>query len=159
MATIFKKISSRPLSRYQQWINEASQKFAVKNPGLLRNRKELLAAARDQILEDGFQFAKGKSRSKKDAPPDTKPKPKRQKLNKELRESRLKKVSKIMRIEFCSKRNGYQLVSKDLWWSVIELKKKKRELEAEKKHLVASHSGITRRSLIKLLKTLTTTKV
>lgn len=88
MATIFKKTSSRPLTRYQQRINEASQKLATKNPGLLRSRKQLLAAAREWILEDGFQFAKGKSRSKNEGTPPAK----RRKLNIELRESRQKEV-------------------------------------------------------------------
>ena len=66
MSTIFKKETRRPLTNYQKRINEAAQELCVANPGLLQKRKLLLDEARTKILQEGFQFVKGKSRSKKD---------------------------------------------------------------------------------------------
>lgn len=65
MATIYKKTSSRPLSLYQKRMNEASQKICLKNPGLLRSHQKMMECAREKIMDEGFQFVKGKSRSKK----------------------------------------------------------------------------------------------
>ena len=65
MATIYKKESKCPLSNFQQQMNEAAQQLCIKNPGLLHKRKLLMEEARMKIMDEGFQFVKGKSRSKK----------------------------------------------------------------------------------------------
>lgn len=105
--------------------------------------------AREKIIEDGFQFVKGKSRSKKDSIESDVPKPKRQKLSKEIRESRLKEVKDTIkdydeRIQFKEKRVtacinvcDYKTCD-ELKGSIMELKKKRYELESEKKHLEVS---------------------
>ena len=61
MAIIYKKESSRPLSKYQLKMNDAIH-LCLQNPGLLRKKQKILTdAARDKVIADGFQFAKGKS--------------------------------------------------------------------------------------------------
>lgn len=76
MAIIDKKESSRPLSKYQLKMNDAAVQLCLQNHGLLR--KVLMDAARDKIIADGFQFAKGKPRSKSLTPEAAEPKPKHQ---------------------------------------------------------------------------------
>ena len=71
MAIIYKKESKRPLTSYQRRINEAAQELCIKNPGLLHKRKLLMEEARQKILDEGFQFVKGKSQSRRGANPDS----------------------------------------------------------------------------------------
>ena len=154
MATIFKKTSARPLSDYQKRMNEASQYLCLRNPGLLRSRQQMMEEARKKVLDDGFQFAKGKSRSKKIVNTSSdhdisKPESKRQKMNQGMRENRLKELDETIndlseRISFKEKRITACLNVSDfkacdeIKDSVIELKVKRRELEAELKRLMAS---------------------
>ena len=150
MATIYKKESSRPLSKYQLKMNDAAIHLCLQNPGLLRKkRKVLMDAARDKIIADGFQFAKGKSRSKSLTPEAAEPKPKRQKLTQDVREKRLKDIEEDMsdlreRIQFKEGRiSGYLAISDykkcdEIKEETIQLKKQLRELEAEKKRLATS---------------------
>ena len=76
MATIYKKETTRPLTNYQKRMNEAAQELCLANPGLLQRRKLLLDAAHDKIIEGGFQFAKGKSRSRNSVNREDNPTPK-----------------------------------------------------------------------------------
>lgn len=48
-------------------MNEVAQELCLANPGLLQKRKLLMDAAHTKIIDQGFQFVKGKSPSKKDA--------------------------------------------------------------------------------------------
>lgn len=100
---IYKKETSRPLSKYQKAINKAAQSLCVHQPSLLRNRQALIERARDKLFADVFQFVKGKSRSKKFSDSDEPPKKKRPKLNQEIRD---KKVGELQqeRIDFKEKR-------------------------------------------------------
>lgn len=75
MAIIYRKESARPLSKYQKKINDAAQQLCLQNPGLLKKRQLLIDTARAQIIADGFQSVKGKSRSKKDQQSDEEPAP------------------------------------------------------------------------------------
>lgn len=76
--------------------NEAAQRLCVANPALLRKKKALMEEALNLIIDEGFQFVKGKSRSKKMVDlPDDDPPPKRQKLSKDVCEQRMKKIAKI----------------------------------------------------------------
>lgn len=146
MATIYKKQSSRPLSNYQLRMNEAAIKLCLKNPGLLRKRQALVDAAREEIIEQGFQFVKGKSRSKKTLAATEEPMPKRQKLTQDVREKRLKDIEEDMadvkeRISF--KEKSYLAVSDyrrcdEIKEETIQLKRQLRSLEAEKKRLATS---------------------
>ena len=91
MATIYKKEITRPLTNYQKRINEAAQELCLANPGLLQKGKLLLDAARAKIIEQGFQFVKGKSRSRKDADPNQDPPAtKRRKYSQDMRDQRMK---------------------------------------------------------------------
>lgn len=63
-AVIFKKSVNRPLSNYQLKINEAAIDVALESPSILCNRGQLLEKARSKVIEDGYAFVKGKSRSK-----------------------------------------------------------------------------------------------
>ena len=62
---IYKKETTLPLTNYQKRMNQAAQELCLGNPGLLHKRKLLIDAACNKIIEQGFQFVKGKSRSKK----------------------------------------------------------------------------------------------
>lgn len=66
-ATVYKKETVRPLSRYQHKINEAAQEICIKSPSMLRNCSALLDAARVRVNES-YNFKKGKSRSKRETP-------------------------------------------------------------------------------------------
>ena len=169
MAIIYKKESFRPLSKYQLKMNNAAIHLCLQNPGLLRKkRKILMDAARDKIIADGFQFAKGKSRSKSLTPEAAEPKPKRQKLTQDVREKRLKDVEEDMsdlkeQIQFKERRiSGYLAVSDykkcdEIKEETIQLKKQLRELEAEKSdllHLAVSRSGIIRTNVLQVIRVL-----
>ena len=122
--------------------------LCLQNPGLLRKRQALIDAARAKIIDEGFQFVKGKSRSKS-VTPESEPKPKRQKLSQEVREKRLKDIEEDTtdlkeRISFKEKRISGCLAISDymkcdeIKEEIIQLKKQLRELEAEKKRLSLS---------------------
>lgn len=144
---VYKKVTSRPLSKYQLAINDAAQELCLKNPGLLHSRKELLAKVLEHIIANGFQFAKGKSRSK-DFSTDEEPVSKRRKLSKSIREQRLKDVEDLKhyneQIKFKEKRITAAISDEDymkcdqLKNDVIQLKRSCRKLEAERKHLRAA---------------------
>ena len=145
MAKIYKKVTTRPLSKYQLAINDAAQELCLKNPSLLSSRKNLLAKAREYIIANGFQFAKGKSRSK-DFSTDEEPVSKRKKLSKTFREQRLKDVEEDLKdyneqIEFKEKRITAAVNVEDyakcdqLKNDIIQLKQSCRQLETEKKRL------------------------
>ena len=150
MDIIYRKESSRSLSEYQKHMNTAAQQLCIKNPRLLRKRQLLIDEARTKILEEGFQFVKGKSRSKKGLiKSEIEPKPKRQKMNQDVRDTRMKALEEIKdydeRISFKERRIATSLNISDykacdeLKDAVMELKKKKRELEAEMKHIATSN--------------------
>ena len=59
---IYRKDDKRPLSDYQNAINSAAGDICVRDPTMLAKKGELLALAKEQVYESGFQFKKGKSR-------------------------------------------------------------------------------------------------
>ena len=59
---IYRKDDKRPLSAYQKAINSAAGNICVRDPTMLTKKGELLALAKEQVYESGFQFKKGKSR-------------------------------------------------------------------------------------------------
>lgn len=94
-AIIYRKQTSRPLSKYQQAINAASQEICNANPRfLLGKRKDLIEAARDKIIAEGFQFVKGKSRAKGMASDDT---PKRKKSSADVRQKRMREIEEDLK--------------------------------------------------------------
>ena len=60
-----KATSEDGLSEWQKKMNEAAFAFCVGTPSLTLNRGELLEKAREKVDNDGFNYKKGKSRSKK----------------------------------------------------------------------------------------------
>ena len=151
-AVIYKRETSRPLSNYHKKMNEAAQELCIQNPGLITKRKQLIEAARSKVIEDGFQFVKGKSRSKKgvDTTSIAEPKP-RQKTSQELRERRLKEIEEDLKdladcIRFKENRISAHESAKeykkcdDILEEVSVLKQKCRELNAEHKRIDKSNS-------------------
>jgi hypothetical protein len=151
MAIIFRKTTSRPLTEYQKRMNSAAQQMCLKNPALIRKRQLLTDEARKKILEEGFQFVKGKSRSKKGlSKNEGEPKPKRLKMNQDIRDTRMKELEETIkdydeRISFKERRITASLNISDykacdeLKDAVMELKKKRRELEAEMKRIAVAN--------------------
>ncbi|KAI9249174.1 hypothetical protein BDA99DRAFT_524234 [Phascolomyces articulosus] len=63
-ATIYGKNSSRPLTSYESAINEAAIQLSLENPSLLVNKGNLFELAKKKLLDSGYQYKRGKSRSK-----------------------------------------------------------------------------------------------
>lgn len=139
LAVIYKKETSRPLSKYQLAMNKAAQTLCVQQPSLLCKRKILMECARDKLFADGFEFVKGKSRSKKLSDSEGEPKMKRPKLNQEIRDRRVNELKQDVsdlkeRISFKEKRiteklniRDYLKSKKMLWCcenSFVKLSKK-----------------------------------
>ena len=145
-AVIYKKQSSRPLSQYHLSMNAAAQEICIANPGmLLGKRMNLIDAARSKIIQDGFQFVKGKSRSKV-AGDDSQTTPKRKKLCADVREERVHDLKEDIRdlkdrIGFKEQRRRAAENVKDykkcedLTEQITTLRHQFRELEAEMKKL------------------------
>ena len=151
MGTIYKKESKRPLSSYQRRINEAAQKLCIKNPGLLHQRKLLIEEARKKIIDEGFQFVKGKSRSKRCANPnDIQPSSKRRKTSRDMRAGRMKNIEedcqdltdrisyREKRIRACENISDYKKCD-ELKEEISALKRQRRELKAELKQIEKSN--------------------
>ena len=151
LAVLYKKDTSRPLSKHQLAMNEAAQALALDQPSLIRKRQMLLDLARDRVIASGFQFVKGKSRSKKSSGSEEEPAPKRRKLSQDIREKRMKDLEQDIsdlkeRIGFKEKRITEKLNVHDykrcdeLKEEVMEVRKKLREAEREKKGLAKASS-------------------
>ena len=150
MATIYKKETTRPLTNYQKRMNEAAQELCLANPGLLQNRKLQLDAAREKIIDQGFQFAKGKSRSRKGANCEDKPTPKRRKCSQTIRDQRLKDIEedcqdlsdrisfKEKRIAACENVRDYKKCD-ELKEEITNLKQQRRLLQMELKGIKKSN--------------------
>jgi predicted ribosome quality control (RQC) complex YloA/Tae2 family protein len=87
-AKIYKKDNVHPLTEYQKKINEAATNICLKNPSMLACRARLLDTCRDVVNSDN-KFKKGKSWSKRYVQSSEDPVPKRRKITREIRESRL----------------------------------------------------------------------
>ena len=130
-------------------MNDASQQLCLQNPGLLKKRQLLIDTARAKIIADGFQFVKGKSRSKRDQQSDEEPTPKYPKISQAIREKRMLQIEEDLqdlndRIGFKEKRIAAAMNTKEykkcdeIKEEVTTLKHKRRELEAERKQLQKS---------------------
>ena len=62
-ARFYGKKDSNP-TPYQERVNIAAEELALCNPQLLHDRQLLLSSARQSVDESGYQYKKGKSRSK-----------------------------------------------------------------------------------------------
>ena len=146
---IYRKETNRPLSKYQRRMNDAAQQLYLQNPGLIRKRQLLIDTARERIISDGFEFVKGKSRSKKNLKDELVPVAKRSKLSQSFRENRIHEIEEDIRdlndrIKFKDGRISAALNMKEykkcdeIKEEVTTLKHKRRELEAELKRLQKS---------------------
>ncbi len=88
-AKIYKRETTRPLTNYQKQINEEAGMLALSNPVLLCRRGDLLEQAREKVVEKGYSFVKGKSRSKRLTSPDETPRLTRTKISAEVRQKRI----------------------------------------------------------------------
>ena len=70
-------------------MNAAAQEICLKTPSMLTKRGELQLAAQDAVIQSGYQFKKGRSRSKKLAGD---PQLKRLKMDKDLRTQRIQEL-------------------------------------------------------------------
>lgn len=107
-AKIYEKTSTQPLSNYRKQINEAAGNLALQDPSLLARRGDFLELARSKVHHDGYNFVKGKSRSKRFASPTQDlTKPTRAKISSYVRQARVSSLKEdIANIE-------QQLVFKD----------------------------------------------
>lgn len=157
MAVIYKKEKTRKLSNYHKAMNKAAQDLCIRNPALLRQRSVLIEKAREKIVAEGFQFVKGKSRSKKESieasesSDSTERGTKRRKLSKSIRSERLEALGEDLknmddRIKFKEKRiAGHENMKEykkcdDLLEEIAALKQQRRQLLAEKKKMTKSVS-------------------
>ncbi|CAO3638863.1 unnamed protein product [Cunninghamella echinulata] len=63
-ATIYGKNTKRQLTNYEQAINQASVELALQDPSLLIQKGKLFDMAKKKLLEEGYSYKRGKSRSK-----------------------------------------------------------------------------------------------
>ncbi|RIA80825.1 hypothetical protein C1645_744974 [Glomus cerebriforme] len=63
-AIIYGRNSSRQLTKYEQAINNAAIGLALQDPTLLKNRGDLFKNAKIRLLDEGYDYKNGISRSK-----------------------------------------------------------------------------------------------
>lgn len=63
-AVIYQKESKRSLTEFQKLVNQFAGDIALGDPALLSKRGELLEAAKTAVYDSGYNFKKGRSRSK-----------------------------------------------------------------------------------------------
>ncbi|KAL9540266.1 hypothetical protein MBANPS3_009776 [Mucor bainieri] len=63
-ATIYGKKTSRALTSYEEAINRASIQLALDNPLLISKKGDLFDLAKKKLLEEGYRYKRGSSRSK-----------------------------------------------------------------------------------------------
>ena len=86
---IYGRNSTRSLSKYEERINETSAQLCLQTPDLLSDRTLLLKECRRVVDEEGYNYKKGKSRSRSLNPDVSSDPPKRKKINEEYRLSRI----------------------------------------------------------------------
>lgn len=74
-ATIYGKKKDRALTSYEEAINNAALQLALENPVLISKKGGLFDLAKKQLLDNGYHYKRGSSRSKlkgdKNSPPAT----------------------------------------------------------------------------------------
>jgi hypothetical protein len=63
-ATIYGKKKNRALTSYEEAINNAALELALENPLLISKKGSLFDLAKKKLLENGYQYKRGSSRSK-----------------------------------------------------------------------------------------------
>ena len=89
-AKIYGHNPAKYITRYHEQINKASVQLALQDPNLLLCRQKLLQLARGKMNEGGYQFKKGRSRSKEYE--TASPIPKRPKTTETLRAKHIQEL-------------------------------------------------------------------
>ena len=85
------------LNDYQKHVNSASADLCVRNPALLLGKKgDLFKLAQEKVYQDGYQYKKGKSRSKRYSLPEDDIQPKRPKLDSTTRHERIMEIQDLI---------------------------------------------------------------
>ena len=139
-AIIFRQKGERQITRFQALVNDAAQELCLKSPALIAKKGVLLNMAQEKVRNSGYQFKKGKSRSKKAA--SQAPLPKRTKITPDLRAQRISYLQEDIKdindqLSFKQKRcdiaasvENYKLCDM-LKEEMISLKVQRRERESE----------------------------
>lgn len=140
-AIIYHRQEKRPLTQYHHHMNTAAQDICLKDPSILARRGDLLQAAQNVVIQGGYQFKKGHSRSKKVVRAGESL-PKKQKIDKALRAQRIQELNEDIndcnsRITFKEKRcdaasavQNYKTCD-NLTEEIVHLKARRRQLQAE----------------------------
>ena len=135
--------SDDKLTEYQKQVNQASIDLCAKNPALLMGKKgDLMKMAQEKVHSDGYNYKKGKSRSKRTSSSSMPDSTKRTKIDTQEREARisdiLEQISDIdKRIAFKQRRIETATVTRnfktcdELSEEISELKSQRRELNCE----------------------------
>ena len=130
------------LNDYQKRINSASADLCVRNPALLLGKKgDLFTLAQEKVHEDGYQYKKGKSRSKRYIP-EGEAKTKRPRLDSTARHERIVEIQDLIsdidrtigfkqrRIETATATRNFKTCD-ELSQEISSLKAERREYTAE----------------------------
>ena len=79
------------ITTYQSKINDAAAKLCMETPDLLSDRQKLLELSREQVHKQGYNYRKGKTRSKRFAPESSNDQ-KRPKLSEDVRIRRISQL-------------------------------------------------------------------
>ena len=93
-----------PLSAYHEKRNNAARDLCVRNPSLLSDKGERLLQARILVDQSGYQYKKGKSRSKVFGEAEIPAK--RPKLDKNLRVERIAQIQEVGTINILRSRRN-----------------------------------------------------
>ena len=103
---IYGRNSTRKLSRYEEQMNEASANLCLQSPNLLSDRTLLLKECRRVVDEEGYDYKKGKSRSRSLNTSVASEPPKRKNITEKYRLSRIAELQE--RIKDITDRLGYK---------------------------------------------------
>lgn len=135
-----------PLSDYRHQLNRLAGEICLRDPSLLTRKGELVKLAQKALNEEGYQYKKGRSRSKVFGS-DSDTAPKRPKLSEEYRQRRLQQIQeenksintrisfKEKRVELASRDKNFKLCDQ-LTEEIAELQKQRRVLESEMRGLM-----------------------
>lgn len=88
-----------PLSDYRQQLNRLAGEICLRDPSLLTRKGELVKLAQKALNEEGYQYKKGRSRSKVFGS-DSDAAPKRPKLSEDYRQRRLQQIQEYKHQNF-----------------------------------------------------------
>lgn len=89
---IFGRSSKGTLTKYQESINRCACELCIEDPNLLNDRKTLLELSRKKLNESGYIYKKGKSRSKLLSSDEKEVPPKRARVDKDVRLTRIAEI-------------------------------------------------------------------